>query len=329
MRKDQWPFSSLHAKSGPRGSGGWRLLLLMLFCGVVLPASAADAEPERVMPVPVKFLSRDGRTELTGYLFRPPPPGRVRGFFEPFMANQQAGKSEPGKWPGVVMLHGRGGPYSSAAKGRYDETTLSQRHLMWGRFWAERGYIALLVDSFGPRGYPQGFPIHSYRDRPQEVDEQTVRPLDAYGAYDYLRNRPDIVVKRIGVQGWSNGGMTVLAALDLERNADIFSSQSGGFHAAIAMYPGCAAQAKSYYRPYAPLLLMIAGADEEVSPAVCERFGNEVSDRTRNMTFVKFDGAAHAFDDPGDARQTVPANKTATDAAKERAEAYFKNWLQR
>ena len=308
-----------------------RLLLVLpvLFGGGLTSAFGAEDAPERVMPEPVKFQSRDGRTELVGYLFRPPPPGRIRGFLEPFMANQQAGKSEPGKWPGVVMLHGRSGPYSTAANGRYDETTLSQRHLMWGRFWAERGYLALLVDSFGPRGYPQGFPIHSYKDRPGEVSEQEVRPLDAYGAYDFLRNRQDIVVKRIGVQGWSNGAMTVLSALDLDRNAEIYSSQSGGFRAAIALYPGCVAQARSNYRPYAAVLLMIAGADEEVSPVVCERMANETSDRTRNLTFVKYDGAAHAFDDPAAARQAVPANKAAADNAKERAEAYFKNWLQR
>jgi len=307
-----------------------RLFLLpVLLWGTLSPAFGAEDEAERVKPEPVKFQSRDGRTELVGYLFRPPPPGRMRSLMEPFMTNQNAGKSEPGKFPGIVMLHGRGGPYSSAARDRFDETTLSQRHLMWGRFWAERGYIALLVDSFGPRGYPQGFPVHSYKDRPTEVSEQTVRPDDAYGAMDYLRGRTDVVAKRIGVQGWSNGAMTVLAALDLDRYANLASSDSGGFRAAIAMYPGCAAQSKTYYRPYSGLLLMIAGADEEVSPAICERLASDVRDRTRYLTFVKYDGAAHAFDDPGAARQAVAANKTATEDAKNRAEAYFKGWLQR
>ena len=51
------------------------------------------------------------------------------------------------------MMHGRAGAYSTNARGRYDAATLSQRHMAWGGLWAAQGYIALLVDGFGPRGY--------------------------------------------------------------------------------------------------------------------------------------------------------------------------------
>ncbi len=54
------------------------------------------------------------------------------------------------------MMHGRAGPYSSLADGRYDASTLSKRHMFWGRFWAGHGYAALLVDSFSTRGYAEG-----------------------------------------------------------------------------------------------------------------------------------------------------------------------------
>jgi carboxymethylenebutenolidase len=96
------------------------------------------------------------------------------------------------------MLHGRAGPYSSAAKGVYSAATLSQRHRQWGEFWAVRGYLALLVDSFGPRGYPGGFPAGSYDQRPEEVSEQTVRPLDAYGALRICTS---------AVMWWPNGSV--------------------------------------------------------------------------------------------------------------------------
>ncbi len=79
----------------------------------------------------VHFESADHQAKLVGYLFAP---------------------SGGGRHAAVVMLHGRAGPYSSLAKGVYNETTLSKRHKEWGQFWADRGYIALLVDSFGPRG---------------------------------------------------------------------------------------------------------------------------------------------------------------------------------
>ena len=155
------------------------------WCGISM--SAIAAQPERVT-----FPSADGKTTLVGYLFKPDPLPALRV-------------------PAVVMMHGRAGAYSSRAKGVYDAATLSLRHQAWGRLWAEAGYIAVLVDGFGPRGYAQGFPRFSYRDRPAEVDEVAIRPLDAYGALAYLRTRSDVQPDRIGLQGWSNGGSATLA----------------------------------------------------------------------------------------------------------------------
>ena len=77
---------------------------------------------------------------------------------------------------------------------------------MWGELWAAQGYVAILVDGFGPRGYPRGFPRFSYDERPEAVNEVMVRPLDAYGATRFLRTRDDVIADRIALQGWSNGG---------------------------------------------------------------------------------------------------------------------------
>ena len=75
------------------------------------------------------------------------------------LPRQSGGRAEgphPPRTPAVVMMHGRAGVYSSLAKGRYDASTLSKRHQQWGRIWAKQGYLAILVDGFGPRGYPSG-----------------------------------------------------------------------------------------------------------------------------------------------------------------------------
>ena len=58
-----------------------------------------------------------------------------------------------------------------------------------------------------------GFPRHSYDNRPEELNEVTVRPLDAYGALAWLRTRADVDGARVGLQGWSNGGSATLAAM--------------------------------------------------------------------------------------------------------------------
>ncbi len=248
----------------------------------------------------VHFQSEDHNTRLTGYLFEP---------------------SGPGPHPAVVMLHGRGGPYSTLAKGVYNAATLSKRHKEWGDFWAERGYVALLVDSFGPRGYFTGFPKGSYESRPPEVSEQTVRPLDAYGALRYLRGRSDVIPDRIGVQGWSNGAMTVLVTIS-DRAPGITKP---GFRAAVAEYPGCGMDAvKGPYHAYAPLLVMVASADEEVSPKICESLS-----KRGNFEFLEFEGAEHNFDDPGKTKQSNPANRHATEEAFRLAEKFFREQLGR
>ena len=258
---------------------------------MTLAAPAAAAEPKTV-----HFKSEDGRTNLTGYLFEP---------------------HVPGPRPAIVMLHGRAGPYSSLAKGVYTAKTLSKRHKQWGEFWAERGYMALLVDSFGPRGYAQGFPQGSYENRPAEVSEQTVRPLDAYGALAFLRARHDIRPDRIGVQGWSNGGMTVLVTIS-DR------SPQSGFRAALAEYPGCGMEAiQGRYRPYAPLLILIAANDAEVSPKRCQEFAAR-----NHLESIVYPGAEHNFDDPGTKKQSNPSNREATADAMRRAEAFFAAHLQ-
>ena len=144
-------------------------------------------------------------------------------------------------------------------------------HQMWGRLWASEGYIALLVDGFGPRGYPQGFPPGSYKSRPGELNEVTIRPLDAYGALAYLRSRQDVTADRIGLQGWSNGGSAALATMSTEAPGFQAPTSSTGFRAALRLLPGVRPEApvRYGYRPYASVPVFQGTADEEVSPRLC------------------------------------------------------------
>ena len=259
------------------------------------------------VPRTVHFESADHKTNLVGYLFEP---------------------QSPGPHPAVVLLHGRAGPYSSLAKGVYSAETLSKRHKEWGEFWAARNYVALLVDSFGPRGYPAGFTKGSYDERPPEVSEQTVRPLDAYGALQYLRKQSGIVKDRIGVQGWSNGGMTVLVTMSDQSPGLPLPANEPGFRAAIAEYPGRGMDAvKGAYHAYAPMLLMIAGDDEEVSPKRCEEFAKRARADGNDLKVIVYPGAAHNFDDPSKSKQSIPANHEATEDAMRQADAFFQTHL--
>jgi dienelactone hydrolase len=271
---------------------------------VMLAVVRAVAAP----PETVNFDSADGKTRLIGYLFR--PEGR-------------------GPHPAVVLLHGRAGAYSSLAKGVYDATTLTKRHKFWGEFWAGHGYVALLVDSFGPRGFWEGFGRGSYDQRPAEVSEQTIRPLDAYGALKYLRRRSDVIGDRIGLQGWSNGGMTTLVTMSSSAPGIKAPTPSTGFRAALAFYPGCGMEAiQGGYMPYAPLHMFVGTADEEVSPKRCQRWETEVRGRSELIDLTAYEGAEHNFDDPSASKQKSQANADATADARRRAEEFFGRYLR-
>ena len=269
-------------------------VIVMVACalGPVLSRAAEAAGPQRV-----EFPGPDGQ-KLVGYLFRP--------------VHQQ------GPRPAIVMLHGRAGPYSTRAEGVYDASTLSKRHVFWGERWAAEGYVALLVDSFGPRGYPSGFPAHSYDERPAAVSEVDVRPRDAYAGLAYLRTLPEVDGHRIALQGWSNGGSTALVTMADATLARQHLTADQGFRGAIAFYPACGLHGAfdAGYRPYAAVRVLSGDADEEVSASRCEALVARSRAAGSLIDMVIYPGATHDFDDPGRKRQSVEANALARDNAR-------------
>jgi len=275
----------------------------MAMITVVAAGASLTAFAERaVMPDTVTFPSADNKTTLTGYVFRPAPGAHER-------------------FPAVVMMHGRAGAYSQLANGTYDATTLSKRHKFWGETLAQEGYIAMLVDGFGPRGYPHGFPQHSYGERPPELDEMAVRPLDAYGALAYLRSRPDVDPNAIALLGWSNGGSATLAAMAADTPALEHPTVQTGFRGALAFYPACGLKGKfgDGYLPYAPVRVFIGSADEEVSPKRCESLVESSEMKGGDIKISVYPGATHDFDDPGRKRSSVDANAEAVSDAVPKA----------
>ena len=232
--------------------------------------------------------------------------------------------------PAVVMMHGRAGAYSSRAHGVYSAATLSKRHKAWGRLWAEAGYIAVLVDGFGPRGYPAGFPRHSYGRRPEALNEVTVRPLDAYGALSYLRTRPDVVADRVGLQGWSNGGSATIAAMHVAAPGIASPTPRTGFRAALAFYPACRLKGRfddEPFHPYAPVLVFHGTDDEEVSHERCADLVEESRDHGGDVALELYRGATHSFDAPTRKRQRIEANADAREDAIERSLRFFARHL--
>lgn len=274
-----------------------------ILCCLILQAfvvSAAAAAPETVY-----FKSADGQTKIVGYLFKP---------------------ASRGPHPAVVMLHGRGGPYSAnnkagctlvarAAPSPCNAATLSKRHEMWGQYWADRGYIALLPDSFGPRGKAHGFERFTHNDPEREsVNELTVRQFDAEGAMSYLMARSDVTPNRIFLQGWSNGASTTL-------NVMIRQGTRAGFRTALVFYAGCGKEAllQPTVTTSTPITMFLGSDDEEVNPQICMHVAERSRQAGTTVDTFLYPGATHDFDDPGEQRQSVPGNVAAKADAMTRA----------
>jgi carboxymethylenebutenolidase len=284
---------------------------LISLAALVTPLIGATAPPPPLGPLPdrVVFASADGHTNLIGYVFKPEG-------------------QHPARVPAVVMMHGRAGAYSSLANGKYDASTLSQRHQKWGHLWAQQRYLAILVDGFGPRGFPHGFAAGTYEERPESIDEVTIRPLDAYGALAYLRTRNDVLADRLALQGWSNGASATLATMS--STAPALKSPAAGFRGAVAFYPGCGLKGHfdKGYVPYATVRVFVGTDDKEISPQECIDLVQKSRAEHGDISLKIYPGAWHDFDDPGASHQSVPANAAATRDATAEALAFFSTILK-
>ena len=105
----------------------------------------------------------------------------------------------------------------------------------------------------------------------------------------YLASQPFVATGRIGLIGWSHGGITTLHAVD-----DVYRSRLGNdrFRAAIAFHPGCPVR---LVRLNAPLLILIGEEDDRTPAARCRRM--EVEPQTSHeFTLTVYPGAYHEFD---------------------------------
>ena len=176
-----------------------------------------------------------------------------------------------GPFPAVVVLHGCDGV------GRHDR--------LWARQLASWGYVALIVDSFRPRG------MNSVCNHGMLVPPQ-LQALDGFNAANYLRTQPNVSGERIGVIGFSHGGWAVLKAV----LADLVSQASAKpFAAAVAFYPGCDPPRSALQTD---TLILIGEADDWTPVDRCARWRDAVEKNGHAMQIKTYPSALHAFDAP-------------------------------
>jgi dienelactone hydrolase len=163
--------------------------------------------------------------------------------------------------------------------------------------------VALVVDSWAARGIKGGCAAEG-PDLPS-----TERFDDAMGALTWLQARPDVDPARIGVMGWSNGGVFALAAVNgpsLERaRARGVAVPAPGYRASVAFYPGgCYSLIdESVVRP---LLVLMGDADDWTVPGPCVEMVARMRKRGAPASIVLYPGDYHYFDVEGQARTFRP-----------------------
>ena len=224
----------------------------------------------------------------------------------------------------VVIAHGSSGPDS---RGRAYAEAL-----------AASGLSSLEIDMWTPRGLTGGL------DRPKSVAETFP---DVFGAFRYLTTRPEFDALRIGLLGFSWGG--VLAMLTATRAVSRRYLRNGERFAAHApLYPVCWLynRAPGYeFRDLtgAPILLQCGAADDYDAPDAAQALAQSLdpSDRA-GLRVIVYPDATHAFDQVDEPPRIVSdplshqgqggevaftPNRAAGDAARAETVAFFRRTL--
>ncbi len=180
--------------------------------------------------------------------------------------------------PAVILVHGSGG----IAPGREMSTA---------RMLADAGFAAFVIDYYAARGVTQG---SDYLTKVLAVTEFDA-VADAYGALTILSTHPSIDADRIGVMGFSYGGMAVRIAMD-ERVRRTFVPEHAGFAAFVDVYGPCFQDWGTRATNGAPLLSLRGTEDESNDLAACAE--REEALRTLGVAVESriYEGAGHAWE---------------------------------
>lgn len=166
----------------------------------------------------------------------------------------------PGPFPALVLQHQCGG----LQRQNFSNASM----LEWAKKAVERGYVALLMDSLGPRGVDTvcyGFKGGVNWGRGLK---------DVQQAAQYLRTLEYVDKNRVALTGYSWGGAVALLASSSKAVETL--DVTGRFNAIVSFYPPCYIRPKSG-KSYEliltgidrPLLVLLGGQDNETPPQEC------------------------------------------------------------
>jgi dienelactone hydrolase len=259
--------------------------LLSLVSGAFCTSTwAAEQDCGRALAPSISFIQFQSPN-----LAAPSSPLTIKGKLS-LPSGYSSGRCAPsnGKWPAVLILHGSSGVDS---RGDFYEQALNAA-----------GIATLQIDMWEARG------VTGIANRPQAP---ILTYPDAFSALRFLASHPNIVADRVGVLGFSWGGVVSLATAE-----QLYANTFGGgrrFKAHVANYPVCyGANNVSIPALFPPAekgtqFLSLTGAqvliqigsndDYDNGTAPCRALAASVNPTNNNtVQVIEYPGAYHAWD---------------------------------
>ena len=180
--------------------------------------------------------------------------------------------------PAIVILHGSGGIQEG-------------REMEYAQLFAENGIAGFVIDYYAPRGVTEQTPYVMKTMAATEVDIMS----DAYSALKILGTHPSIDAGRIGVTGYSYGGMATRYVMD-DRLKNIMAPDVPPFALHMDIYGPCHQTLGHDGTTGAPYLAIHGDADNSVDPALCQEVYKDLEASGTPVESHVIAGAGHAWE---------------------------------
>ena len=193
-------------------------------------------------------------------------------------------KKGEGPFPVLVFNHASGGPKQFSSKWfKFDKQMAMQLR--------KKGIAVMFIDNFSSRDAAN-----------VGADQSQVSTysfyIDAFMTLEYLSKDPKINIKKVGITGWSRGGMNSLAITE-KRIRDALISKDLYYAASLPRSNEC--YQSGYFRNPQPIketkIWMVNGSKDDASHAhICEEYGKKMKANGADIEVTTKKGWGHGFE---------------------------------
>ena len=193
-------------------------------------------------------------------------------------------KKGEGPFPIIVFNHASGGAWMWA-----NEWFKFDRQM--AKIFLKKGVAVLFVDNFNGRS------VVSADEDQSQVSTYSFY-IDAFMTLEYLSKDPRVNIKKVGITGWSRGGMNSLAIAE-KRIRDALISKDLYYAASLPRSVEC--RQSGFFRNPQPIketkILMVNGKIDDASHAhICEEYGEKMKAAGADIEVKTKDGWGHGFE---------------------------------